>query len=103
MASYGCGPAQWVYYNLGECDKPVNYVLASLKNKTTGLVTNFILAPGKDGSLKIGHGMCSGGFGFTEGHIYEISFSLMDLAGNKSEKTVAQSFVPPFKEIGEDE
>lgn len=103
MASYGCGPARWIYYSPGECDKPVSYILTSLKDKTTGLVTNFILAPEKDGSIKVGHGMCSGGFGFTEGHAYEISFSLMDLAGNKSEKTTVQPVVPPFKETGEED
>lgn len=100
MASYGCGPARWIYYRQSNSVPGAYFIKASLTDRTTGITTNFIFVPEKDGTIKVGHGMCSGAFGFTEQHMYEITFSLLDLAGNKSETTSPLPLAPPFKETG---
>jgi hypothetical protein len=101
MVSYGCGPARWIYYQFSSSLENI-FVKAALTDKTTGRTTTYIVAAEKDGTLKIGHGMCSGSFGFSEGHQYEISFSLLDPGGNKSTPASALTVVPPFKETEEE-
>jgi hypothetical protein len=88
FTAFGCGPAKWVYYNLSYTDNSNVFVKAYLKNTTTGKTTQYIV-PVEDGRIKIGHGMCSGGFAFVESNYYEISFSLIDESGNTGVKTEA--------------
>ncbi|MCX6319883.1 MAG: hypothetical protein NTW29_21570 [Bacteroidetes bacterium] len=103
MVSYGCGPAQWIYYSLPNKTALSAYVLASLKDKNNGLTTEFIVASDKEGTIMIGHGMCTGGFNFTEGHQYEISFAPMDLSGYKGPFTSTMTVSPPFSDTGNEE
>lgn len=94
MVEYGCGPARWVYFNLSKQDESETFVRARVKNLATGKQTEYILAI-KNGQVMIGHGMCSGPFHFENGTEFEVSFSLMDQSGNKSEPTKNISFQAP--------
>jgi len=94
MVGYGCGPARWVYFTLAGQDKSELFVKASVRNKTTGLTTNYILLL-ENGIAKVGHGMCSGAFHFDDGNNFEITFQLFDQSGNKSSLTKSISFTSP--------
>lgn len=91
---FGCGPASWVYFNISAQDESELFARASVKNKTTGLTTTYILNI-ENGSVKVGHGMCSGAFHFDNGDNFEVTFQLFDQSGNKSSTTKPISFTRP--------
>ncbi|MBV4357590.1 hypothetical protein [Pinibacter aurantiacus] len=91
---YGCGPETFVYFNLSGQDKSELFARATVKNKTTGLSTTYILRI-EDGLAKVGHGMCSGAFLFKDGENFEVTFQLFDQSGNVSAATQAISFTKP--------
>lgn len=92
---YGCGPAKWVYFKVSVDDKSETFVRTKVKNIITGKVTDFIL-PIEDGFVKVGHGMCSGGFLFDNGDNFEVSFSLLDQSANHSDFTDVIAFQKPI-------
>jgi hypothetical protein len=97
FVGYGCGPAIWIYYDFsGQVEKDC-FVRTTLKNKKTGLTTTYILKM-YDGTVKIGHDMCSGAFAFDDKVDYEASFQLIDQAGNLSIAKKTVIFSKPTKE-----
>jgi hypothetical protein len=78
---YGCGPAVYVDFDCIVIDSSEYLIKATVKNIKTGNETSYYVEPDK-GTLKIGHGMCSGAFDFEEGDNYEIEFSIIDASGN---------------------
>jgi len=101
LVYYGCGPERWVYFKLDGNDKSELFVRANVKNKATGKTTNYILSI-ENGSVKVGHGMCSGAFHFDNGDNFEVSFQLFDQSGNKSSMTNSVAFSKPTKDTNEE-
>lgn len=94
FASFGCGPARWVYFKVVLSDTACRLIKASVKSTISGEVTEYIL-PIENGVVKIGHGMCSGAFSFEEEH-YAIVFSLLDPEGKESGKSGTIRFTAPI-------
>ena len=94
VTQYGCGPAIWVEFEVSAIDESEIFVRAMVKNKLTGVITNYILAI-EDGHVKVGHGMCSGPFKLQEKVDYEVTFQLMDQYGHKSESSQTIAFTAP--------
>lgn len=91
---FGCGPASWVYFNVPALDNSEFYVRIEVKNKVSGIKTEYILNP-ENGQIKVGHGMCSGPVYFVNDRQYEIRFQLVDQSGNKSNFTEVVAFTSP--------
>ncbi len=72
---YGCGPAEWVYFNLGNVTASGSFVKASIKHISTSKITDIII-PIENGTIKIGHGMCGGGLLFDDSNDYELRLTL---------------------------
>lgn len=94
VEEYGCGPARYIHIQLAAKDESELLVRASVRNKKTGKLTDYIL-PLTDGVVKIGHDMCAGPFHFDDGDSFEVSFRLMDQSGNIGAATNAISFIKP--------
>ena len=77
----GCGPSIHVVFDCDVTDSSEYLVKATVKNLKTGKETSYYLEP-DEGTVNIGHGMCSGAFIFDDGDNYEVEFSLMDASGN---------------------
>jgi hypothetical protein len=101
LVYYGCGPASWVYFNISGQDKSELFVRANVKNKATGKETRYILSI-ENGSVKVGHGMCSGAFHFDNGDNFEVTFQLYDQSGNKSGTTNTIAFTKPTKHTNDE-
>jgi len=80
---FGCGPAIHVNFSFKVSDTTENLLV---KTTVTDLKTkkscSYYLQTENNSSLKIGYGMCSGEFNFSEGENYEVSFDLVDASGN---------------------
>lgn len=98
--AFGCGPDRSVYFKLSGQDKSELFVRASVKNKTTGKTTDYLLRIEND-IVIVGHGMCSGAFHFDNGDNYEVSFALFDQSGNKASLTQPVAFTKPIPADGE--
>ncbi len=83
LTQYGCGPAKYVNFCLCIEDESPVLVLARVKNRETGSMSESFVVPPAVG-LSLGHGMCTGEFDFKEGYSYEASFALLDAGGNQS-------------------
>lgn len=86
LAFYGCGPAVYANFQFEQNEKteegnstPV-FVETQLFDSTSNELTTYTLPYSP--ILKIGHGMCSGQFNFSEKHKYKIRFKLLDASGN---------------------
>lgn len=91
---YGCGPAEWVYFKIPSENNSAVFVRAILKHISTGKTTTLLLLL-ENGSVKIGHGMCSGMISFNDSEIFQIKFSLVDISGNNSNWSKAILFSKP--------
>jgi hypothetical protein len=77
----GCGPSIHVVFDCEVIDSSEYLVKATVKNIKTSIETSYYVESDK-GTIKIGHGMCSGAFDFDESDNYEIEFSIVDASGN---------------------
>ncbi|MNZ96161.1 hypothetical protein D3C78_1153430 [compost metagenome] len=77
----GCGPSSYVNFNCNVTESEPFVIKTTVKSTLTGKTTTFYIEPTKD-LIKVGYGMCAGEFFFYESKTYEVSFSLMDSAGN---------------------
>jgi hypothetical protein len=96
LVYYGCGPSTFVSFKIFGKDGSELFVRATLKNKKNGRTTTYILKLVGD-VVKVGHGMCSGGFRFDDGEKFEVSFQLFDQSGNRSATTKVITFTKPTK------
>lgn len=94
LVYYGCGPSSWVYFNLAGYDVSELFVRATVKNKSTGKITTYMLLL-ENGVVKIGRGMCAGAFGLGNSVKFEVIFQLYDQSGNKSSATAPILFSKP--------
>ena len=79
----GCGPVSWVYFTINGMDKSELFVKAKVRSETSGKTSVYILAI-ENGITKVGHGMCSGAFNFSDGDNFDVAFQLFDQSGNES-------------------
>lgn len=78
---YGCGLAIYVHFSLAVADVSDCLVKAIVTDKKSKNITTYFLHL-KDGSISVGHSMCSGAFDLDIGRRYEVEFQLMDASGN---------------------
>ncbi len=81
---FGCGPALAAVFRF-RVDRPSGILFKTeFRMVGDGSVHTYLLtSDDEDGMLRVGHGMCSGAFSYTdEAAEYQVRFSLMDLAGN---------------------
>lgn len=94
-AHYGCGPASFVNFCVCYQDNSPVKIYSKLTNLRTGKTFEYLVSPVSN-TLRIGYGMCSGEFYFEDGEKYEVSFSLMDASGNKTDSlTKGIQFISP--------
>lgn len=80
---FGCGPAIYVHFSFKVSDTTENLLLkTTVTDLKTKIATTYYLKAQDNKSIKIGHGMCSGEFDFSEGENYEVTFDLVDASGN---------------------
>lgn len=77
----GCGPS--VHARLELAVEDAGPVLVRAVVKRDGEVKEFLLEREDDGSLRVGHGMCSGAFQLGDG-AWTLELSAVDLAGNST-------------------
>lgn len=82
---YGCGPARYLVFDCQIEDSSEVLVHTTVRHIETGVEKSYFLSTDMK-QIRVGHGMCAGAFTFSEGGQYEISFSLMDLAGNYNDQ-----------------
>lgn len=63
--------------------QPERQLLAEVRRAEGGTPVRFRLKP-MEGKVRIGHGMCSGGFKLQEGMRYTVRLVAVDMAGNES-------------------
>lgn len=82
-ATFGCGPAMYVNFDVPATDASPILVRTTVKNLLSGEQTTYYL-PATDNAISIGHNMCYGAFTFKQdgGDNYEAEFSFMDISGN---------------------
>ena len=92
--SYGRGPIVYVVFDCPVKETSAYMIKATVTGRNTGAETSYYIKP-EDGTIKIGHGMCSGPFCFLDGTEYDVSFSLLDSKGNHSITSGFISFSKP--------
>ena len=93
---YGCGPAAYaVFQPQNSSDSEIWYRTEVYEEKTKTLTTYIIKT--WEGKLRVGHGMCSGGFTFNKDGNYKVRFTPMNIDGQKLATTDWRSFESPFK------
>ena len=101
-AAFGCGPAISIMFNMEVKANTAYYIKAIMTNTKTKQVNTYYLEPNEINQVSIGHGMCSGQFGFGEEKEYKITFDLIDLAGNNTAwKGEPIKFARPTEETAE--
>jgi len=95
---YGCGPAEWVYFKLQD-NISETFVKVFVRNISTGKTTVFIV-PLENGTIKVGHGMCGGGFTFEDSNNFELRISSLSTSSNTLTKPV--SFLKPTASTNEE-
>lgn len=94
LAHFGCGPSVHVNFEMSLKETGDYVVKTIVRSIQSGKETAYYI--GAYGQLiSIGHGMCSGAFTFHEGDSYEVTFQVMDAAGNRSAETGWIAFTKP--------
>ncbi|WP_224250178.1 hypothetical protein [Hyalangium gracile] len=84
VVHFGCGPAIHVDVSAAvEDERSQVQILAEVKRAEGGEPVRFRLTPSMQ-QVRIGHGMCSGGFELQEGVRYSVRLMAVDMAGNES-------------------
>lgn len=92
---YGCGPSYSVNFCFCADENSEIAIITKLKELKTGKIYDYYVLPNSN-KIIIGHGMCSGEFGFIDNEKYEVSFSLIDASGNTDNKfTQIINFISP--------
>lgn len=94
FAQLGCGPEAEAFIASAASDPSGVIFLARVVPAGGGEAVEYLL-PAREGTLKVGHGMCSGPFQLTGGAQYEVTLTAVDAAGNASAAPG-----PPVKIVG---
>ncbi len=114
LIHFGCGPSKYVVFSNPAEDMSEIIIKTTVKNLKTGKKTKYYVEP-FDGKIRVGHGMCSGAFLFSDEKIivgqgvlpedmlnndnYEVEFSFMDSSGNLTSMEIPPiKFTKPTKE-----
>jgi hypothetical protein len=102
LIHYGCGPAEWVKFEIANANSPAALVLVTVIEKGSQRLTRYVLQV-EEGHVQIGHGMCSGAFTFTTGESYSVTFDPIGADGKATGRpTTPVIFTPPVVETFDD-
>ena len=92
---YGCGPeANAIFKIKNKPEAEVWYKTEVIEMKTHKKVVYYIKE--SNGTLNVGHGMCSGAFEFKRKGKYKVRFTAMNIDGKSLKKTDWRTFDSPF-------
>ena len=98
LIHYGCGPAAYAIFEV--LNKPDSEVWFNTEvvDMETNLSTHFYIRA-YESELKVGHGMCSGGFKFKKGGTYKVRFTTV----NSNQMTLTRTdwivFDSPYNDL----
>jgi hypothetical protein len=84
VTEYGCGPAIGAEVKVRVHDENPTMLLATIFDPGASTRRSYLLHLTND-AVFVGHGMCSGGFDLAPGAEYQVSFDIIDVAGNSAE------------------
>ncbi|MEO8772444.1 MAG: hypothetical protein ABI402_20260 [Ferruginibacter sp.] len=93
----GCGPDDWLYFDLSFVENSDVVLKAIIKNILTGTAIICYITQ-REGKFQLGHNMCFGDCNFGEEKEYEVVFYLFDESGNLSKASKAIKFTKPEME-----
>ena len=95
IAFYGCGPAAYAVFSI--INKPDNEIWYKTEviDLSTSKSSIYLIKSG-DGTLSVGHGMCSGSFTFNQTGKYKVRFTPMNSDGKTLNTTNWIAFNSPF-------
>lgn len=80
----GCGPLEYYSFDITAKDQSDIWIKIEVEDQLNQTTTYALPLP-KDHLLRIGHGMCSGAFGFQKEQDYKVRFQLFDILGNSTQ------------------
>jgi len=83
FTAFGCGPAIYAHVAV-DVDQPRRVQFRVWVEPTAAGPAVEYLVPAENGSLDIGHGMCSGPFTLTAGSSYRVTIAAVDAAGHET-------------------
>ncbi len=86
VAEYGCGHGEHALFKVKNFDNDEIWYKVELKNSKSNKVQTNYLIPYTQDMIRVGHGMCSGYFEFTQGK-YMVRFTPMNADGKKIKST----------------
>ena len=93
---YGCGPSAYAIFQPENTSTSEIWYKTEVYDEKSKTSTIYIIKPW-EGKLRVGHGMCSGGFTFTKDGNYKVRFTPMNIDGKEFKTTAWHSFESPFK------
>jgi hypothetical protein len=93
---YGCGPAAYAVFEVEGSEGNEIWYKTELVDLNNNDSMTFILSETL-AELKVGHGMCSGGFTFEEENEYKVRFTAMNTDGDEIEISDWTYFESPYK------
>lgn len=93
---YGCGPEAYAIFQPQNSSESEIWYRTELYDERTKTTTTYIIKTW-EGKLRVGHGMCSGGFAYNKDGNYNVRFTPMNIDGKKLVTTEWKSFGSPFK------
>lgn len=96
----GCGPEVFDTYEIISNDNNYNLVEINVKRGSHELITYF---PIDETTIKVGKGMCFGGYVFKESEPYDVSFTLINCNGERSESMHIKNMNSPSWEVESEE
>jgi len=96
----GCGPEVFDTYEIISNDNNYNLVEINVSRGDIELITYFSI---QDNKIKVGKGMCFGGYVFKESEQYDVSFTLVNSNGDRSETMQMKNMTSPSWEVESEE
>lgn len=93
---YGCGPAAYAIFQPENMPEEEIWFKTEVYDESRATSTTFMIKI-FEGRLRVGHGMCSGGFTFNKDGNYKVRFTPMNTDGKEIATTAWQSFESPYK------
>ncbi|MDW7695334.1 hypothetical protein R9C00_27900 [Flammeovirgaceae bacterium SG7u.111] len=93
---YGCGPAAYAVFQPNNLPESEVWYKTEVYDETTKTSSTFIIGA-RTGIIRVGHGMCAGGFTFNNEGSYKVRFTPMNIDGKKLNTTKWKTLESPFK------
>ena len=92
---YGCGPSAHAIFDVENRGESEVWYKTELVDMETNTKTVYYISD-REGQVYVGHGMCSGAFGFRLKGQYKVQFTPMNLDGKHGKPTAWYVFESPF-------